>query len=358
MTEPKAKRKPAKNPQRKRQRKQEPSWVHLSDAELLEMRFCDLRLSLKDTAVEKHVDKLEADLLRRGIRFRPHLWLSTEWFSPDGVPGIAVPFYMAHPRLKRLERNQMEEVEGGNENWLRRILRHELAHALDNAFRLRRRKDWRRVFGKASRPYPNVYNPRPASQRFVLHLGHWYAQSHPTEDFAETFAVWMQPKARWRREYEGWPALRKLEYVDELMESIRGEQPVVRNRELIEPLHENCRTLGQHYRWKRKRYDLAETDIYDLRLKRIFGKRLKGKRAIRASRFIRQAQPELERFLIRRTRLHPYLVRHVLHTVIQRCRELELVLDTSQRDAKRAVLNVVERILMDILRRDHERFAL
>ena len=158
--------------------------------------------------------EIRRDLQRRGMRFRPHVWLSEEWFSPDGVPGIAVPFYMAHPRLMRLERQFMDEVEGGNANWLTRILRHEIAHALDNAYRLRRRKEWRRVFGRASRPYPDIYRPRPASRDFVLHLGHWYAQSHPTEDFAETFAVWLQPKARWRREYQGWPALRKLEYVD------------------------------------------------------------------------------------------------------------------------------------------------
>ena len=344
---------------RKSQRRSaEPSWVHLSDEELLQKRFCDLRLSLKHTAIERHVRKLEDDLRRRGIRFRPHLWLSTEWFSPDGVPGIAVPFYMAHPRLMRLERKQMEEVEGGNENWLQRILRHELAHALDNAYRLRRRKGWRRTFGKASRPYPDVYRPRPASRSYVLHLGHWYAQSHPTEDFAETFAVWMQPKARWRRDYADWPALRKLEFVDELMQSISSEKPVVRNRELIEPLRENRRTLGQHYQWKRKRYELDTPSAYDLSLKRIFGKRRKGRRAMQASRFVRQSRPQLERFLIRRSRLHPYLVHHALRTVIARCRELDLVLDTSQRVAKRAVLGVLERILMDILRRDRERFAL
>ena len=341
-----------------RLRNREPAWVRLSDDELLQKRFCDLRLTLKHSAIQRHIRTLEQDLKRRGINFRPHIWLSTEWFSPDGVPGIAVPFYMAHPRLMRLERKQMDQVEGGNANWLMRILRHELAHALDNAYRLRRRKGWRKTFGKASRPYPNVYEPHPASRRFVLHLGHWYAQSHPTEDFAETFAVWMQPRARWRREYAGWPALKKLDYVDQLMTSISHEKPVVRNRELIEPLSENERTLGQHYRWKRDRYELDTPSAYDLRLKRVFGKPRKGKRAMQASRFVRQVRPQLERLLIRRSRLHPYLVHHVLRTVIQRCRELNLVLDTSQREAKRALLRVVERILMDMLRRDRERYAL
>jgi len=168
----------------------------------------------------------------------------------------------------------------------------------------------------------------------------------------------MQPKARWRRDYADWPALRKLEYVDQLMESIRGERPVVVNRIEIEPLSENRRTLADHYKIQRARYELETPSAYDLRLKRIFGKRRKGKRLMQASRFVRQVRPQLERLLIRRSRLHPYLVHHVLRTVIHRCRELDLVVDTSQREAKRAVLGVLERILMDILRRDRERYAL
>lgn len=341
-----------------RKRIREPAWTRLSDEELLQKRFCDLRLTLRNSMVERHLQQLQRDLRRRGVRFRPHVWLSTEWFSPDGVPGIAVPFYMAHPRLMRLERRFMHEVEGGNANWLTRILRHELAHALDNAYRLRRRKGWRRTFGKASRPYPEVYQPRPGSRGFVLHLGHWYAQSHPTEDFAETFAVWMQPRARWRREYQGWPALRKLEYVDELMAGIRGERPAVHNRELVEPLRDNTRTLAQHYARKRARYEFETPDAYDLRLKRVFGKRRAGRRRTRASTFVRQCRPQIERFLLRRSRLHPYLVHHVIRTVTQRCRELDLVVDGSKRQAKRAVLGVIERILLDMLRRDRERFTL
>jgi hypothetical protein len=341
-----------------RRRAREPAWTRLSDAELLNKKFSELRLSLKGSRVEKHLRDILEDLRRRGIRFNPHAWLSTEWFSPDGVPGIAVPFYMAHPRLMRLERHQMDEVEGGNANWMTRILRHEVAHALDNAYRLRRRKGWRRAFGRASRPYPEIYRPRPASRDFVLHLGHWYAQSHPTEDFAETFAVWLQPRARWRREYQGWPALHKLEFVDELMASIRGERPYVTNRERIEPLSENHRTLGEHYRRKRARYEFDTPDVYDLRLKRVFGKRRRGHRRTAAATFMREHRTLFERLLMRRSRLYPYLVHHVMRTVIHRCRELDLVVDTSKREAKRAALGVLERILIDILRRDRERYAL
>lgn len=351
-----ATRKKSRQPRRPPRR--EPAWTRLSDEELLQKRFCDLRLTLRGTVVDKNIREIRRDLQRRGIRFAPHVWLSEEWFSPDGVPGIAVAFYMAHPRLMRLERRMMDEVEGGNVNWLTRIMRHEFAHALDNAYRIRRRKQWRETFGKASKPYPNVYSPRPASRDFVLHLGHWYAQSHPTEDFAETFAVWLQPKARWRRDYQGWPALEKLAYVDRLMGELAGERPAVVNREQIEPVSDNQATLAEHYRRKRARYEFDTPGAYDLRLKRVFGKHIKGRRRMRASTFVRQSRPELERWLMRRSRLYPYLVHHVMRTVTQRCRELNLVLDTSKRAAKRALLGVLERILIDILRRDRERYTL
>src|SRR5438067_3447264 len=165
------------------------------------MRFCDLKLSIQRAPLARHVRRLYADLERRGIEFRPHVWLSEEWFSPDGVPGIAMPFYLAHPRLERLERRIMHEAEGGDPRLLLRILRHEAGHALDNAYRLRRRGRWRQVFGPASLPYPARYRARAGSRRYVHHLGEWYAQAHPTEDFAETFAVWLAPKSAWRKSY-------------------------------------------------------------------------------------------------------------------------------------------------------------
>lgn len=342
----------------RRRRRRQPFWVELTDEELLDCRFCDLRLSLRGSMVAEQFERLRADLARRGVRFRPHLWLAEEWFSPDGVPGVAVPFYLVHPRLMRLERRFMQEVEGGNANWLLRILRHETGHAIDTAYRIRRRKDWRRTFGKASRRYPDIYSPRPASRAYVLHLGHWYAQSHPTEDFAETFAVWLQPRARWRREYAGWPALKKLEYVDTLMAELSRKRPVVGNRDVVEPLSGNTRTLRDHYRRKLARYEIYSTDQYDLRLKRVFGRRKDHPRRPAASAFLKQVRPQLTRLLIRRSRLNPYLVHYVMRTVIQRSRELGLVRDRPQRETKREAFRLLERIMMDVLRRDREKFAL
>ena len=203
--------------------------VDLTDQELLDLRLKDLGLTVEGSAVEPRLERLAAELDREGL-FQPYAWLSTDWFTPDGCTGFAVPFYLAHSRLVRLERAQMLEVEGGSADECLRILRHEAAHAIDNAYGLRRRKRWRQVFGSPTEPYESSYSPDPTSRAHVLNLGYWYSQSHPLEDWAETFAVWLGSAGRWRRRYEGWTALAKLEYVDELMTELRGKPPRLRTR--------------------------------------------------------------------------------------------------------------------------------
>jgi hypothetical protein len=338
--------------------RREPAWTRLDDEALLDLRFCDLRLSLRRSGLDEAVERLYGELHRKGIRFRPHVWLSEEWFSPDGTPGIAIPFYLAHPRLARLERRFMHEVEGGNDKWLMRILRHETGHAIDTAFALRRRKTWRQAFGKASRRYPARYFPRPTSRRFVLHLGHWYAQSHPTEDFAETFAVWLPPRSRWRSQYAGWPALAKLDYVDRTMRELEGRRAARLNRDVVEPLSENTRTLREHYRRKQRRYEFDTARTYDRRLLRVFGTEATHPRGALAGRFLRSVQPQLRRLLVRRARMHPYLVQHVLRTATHRARRMSLRLKQGQRTTKREVLVMLERIMLDMLLRDRENYAL
>ena len=212
----------------------------LTDRQLLDLRFCDLPLRIKGTRLEQRIDRLYRELDARGLFFRPHIWLSEEWFTPDGVGGFAIPFYLAHPRLIKLERSQMLEVEGSSEGECMRILRHDAGHALDNAFRLHANRTWADTFGSYRVPYPEWYQPQPGSRDYVLNLDAWYAQAHPAEDFAETFAVWLKPGSRWRRQYEGWGALRKLEYVDRSMEKLVDRRPARNSRRQIEPLSARC----------------------------------------------------------------------------------------------------------------------
>jgi hypothetical protein len=149
-----------------------PDWAAFSDDKLLEIRMCDLGLSIEGTDLEQRIAQLNAELDARGLSFRPHYWLSDEWFTPDGVPGIAIPFYLAHPRLARLELAQMLEVEGGDPESCLRILRHETGHAIDNAYQLRRKTTRRRLFGNPASEYPEAYTPTPCSKSFGQDLDH------------------------------------------------------------------------------------------------------------------------------------------------------------------------------------------
>src|SRR5262245_15411855 len=201
----------------------------MTDEQLLDLHLADLPLTIEGTPLERRIARLHQELEERRITFRPHVWLSEEWFTPDGVSGFAIPFYLAHPRLARLERLQMLEVEGGTERECLCIMRHETGHALDNAYGLHSKRDYITLFGSFRRTYPDYYTPQPNSRDYVLHLNAWYAQAHPAEDFAETFAVWLAPRSRWRRRYRGWPALRKLEFVDSLMRGIASVPPMNSN---------------------------------------------------------------------------------------------------------------------------------
>lgn len=322
------------------------NWTRLGDAELLKLRFSDLALNLQRSAVQRPVKRLYAELERRGIRFKPHVWLAEEWFSPDGIPGFAIPFYLAHPRLEQLERHMSREVEGGNANWLMRILRHEAGHAIDTAYRLRRRKRWREVFGPASLPYPARYRARPGSRRYVHHLGDWYAQAHPTEDFAESFAVWLKPNSAWRRNYADWPALQKVELVDALMKEVVTQRPAVLDRSVVEPLESNNRTLAQHYRRKRQRQLQYRRGAADELLQKMFSSKRARSTTPRVSSFLREVKPQLIAATVRDMQVNRYSVYQVLRMVISRSEKLGLFLRGNRRDAERNARWLLNRLIV------------
>jgi len=305
-------------------RGKQPKWVNWPDERLLDMRMCDLGIQIKNTAIEQYVETVYKELKRRDICFKPHFWFSDEWFTPDGIPGAAIPFYLAHPRLMKLERSQMLEVEGGTQRSCMRIIRHEFGHAIDHAYRLHRRRRWQQLFGKSSKPYPKFYKPKANSKNHVLHLEFWYAQSHPDEDFAETFAVWLKPRGVWRKRYQKWPALRKLEYVDELMKEIAGKKPLVTLREKVDPVSRIKKTLRKHYNKKRARYSLEYPDFYDRDLRRMFSEAPEQAKNQSAAAFLCRNRSEVRRLVSRWTGEYQYTLDLVLNEMIGRCRELKL----------------------------------
>jgi hypothetical protein len=302
-------------------------WFERSERELLRTRLADLDLSLANTPLARRIERLRRELDARGLDFQPHVWLSTSWFSPDGVPGIAVPFYLAHPRLLRMEEAHVGEAEGAEATIAMKLLRHEAGHAIDSAFRLHAAKSWRDTFGAFSARYRADYAPRPFRRDFVLHLDAWYAQSHAAEDFAETFAVWLDPRSRWRELYADWPCIWKLEWIDARMQELAHKRPPVSNRERPWALEECEWTLAQYYAHRRARRERAKAPKLDRALRAHFAPRPVPTRQVAARRHVATLIGELER----RTRTahfeERYVLREVVRTLATRGEHLGLAID-------------------------------
>jgi hypothetical protein len=231
----------------------------------------------------------------------------------------------------------MHHVEGGTLSWCMRILRHEAGHVIDTAFRLHRRARWRELFGSSSKPYPDTYLALPASRNFVLHLDNWYAQSHPAEDFAETFAVWMTPGARWRTQYAEWRALAKLEYVDKLMDEIAGQRPAVTTRGTIEPLRDLRKTLREHYAAKCDRYE-ADQDHLDRALRRLFPAQVNGDAGESAAAFLRRLRRSIRKQAAEWSLEYQYTFDQTLRELIARAQRLRSRRVGPARPARQAAL--------------------
>ena len=295
-----------------------------SDEALLAMRLCDLPIQLDETLMARRVLRLHRELAARNIVALPHVWLSEEFFTPDRVLGFAIPFYLAHKRLMRLERSQMFECEGAGEAECRRILRHEAGHALEEAYRLNSRPRYVELFGNPEDPYPDTYKPRVDSRDHVINLVGWYAQAHPVEDFAETFAIWLNPYNDWRTAYKGWPALEKLTYVDELMREIAGRPPPLSRKTAVEPLSALRHTLKEHYAAKRAHFAWPWPANYDQDLRRIFSDDPKDAAAPLATHYLRRARGSLRTRIADGTGVHAYAVDQLLRQMIARARSLGL----------------------------------
>jgi Putative zinc-binding metallo-peptidase len=300
------------------------AWARLPDEQLLQLRLKDLKVTIDGTWLERCLGNLQDELDERGLRIKPHAWLSTEWFSPDDTPGIAIPFFLAHPRLMRLERKMFLEVEGGTVADCMRILRHEAGHVVQLAYQLQRRRRWQELFGPSSTRYPHYYRPDPDSKDYVQHLRFWYAQSHPDEDFAETFAVWLTPRSNWRKRYFGWPAMKKLQYVDELMAEIAGEKPEITRRLRVEPLSRLTYTLAEHYEKKQVFYAHDSHKTYDRDLRRIFSDDRKHRHSPAASTFLLENRAKISQTVSKWTGEYQPTLDAILNDMVARCRALKL----------------------------------
>ena len=298
-----------------------PNWEGERHA-LLSQRISEIGLEIRGSLLEKLISQLYEELAAKGLEFRPPVYLSDQWGCPDGTPLIGVPFYLADARLSRIEEDYSSAVEGAEESM--RYLRHEAGHAFNYAYRLYDRPDWRKMFGPYSRPYRERYRADPFSRAFVRHILGWYAQKHPDEDFAETFAVWLTPGIDWRRTYEGWDALKKLEYVDKVMKLTQGIPPVRAPEDDDLPVTAMQYTLADHYKENEESIPIRDPRIFDGDLRTIFVAASQAPAAESAGDFISRHKREIVTRISYWTGENASIVRQFVEFLAQRVQELEL----------------------------------
>ena len=296
--------------------------------ELLSKPIRDLGLKLEGSSVERFVHQLYRELERKGLRkFRPLVYLSDEWGCPDEEPVIGIPFYLADPKLEKLERD-MNDLEDARQIMM--YMRHEAGHAFNYAYELYKTPDWQALFGRFRRPYREHYKPIPFSRKFVRHMEGWYAQKHPDEDFAETFAVWMTPRSNWRERYQGWGAMQKLKYMDRVARKLREVEPVRPQGHTDVTVEQMEDTVQQFYENHNAETREVNELLLDTDLKDIFNVSSRKRNGVRpAAELLRENRKVITDKLAYWTGVRRPLIKNLVESIEERVAALQLKSDVS-----------------------------
>jgi hypothetical protein len=301
--------------------------------EILNKPIKDLGLKIEGSPLERFVQQLHRELEgKKLMKFRPAVYLTDEWGCPSGEPVIGIPFYLAHTQLAQLEK-ETNDLEDAREIMM--YLRHEAGHAFNYAYKLHRTPEWRQLFGPFRRPYHDSYRPILFSRDHVRHLPGWYAQKHPDEDFAETFAVWLTPRSAWRKRYRGWGALAKLRYVDRIARQLANTDPSRRTAETDITVDEMEMTVAEFYHRDGQEMQLGDLPL-DTDLRDIFDASKRGKRAKAAREFLQSHRKTVVDKVAYWTGAQRPLVKELVESIEKRLGELNLYAD-SQREAEHLV---------------------
>jgi len=298
--------------------------------ELLSKPVRELGLKVEGSPIEPCVEQLYRELEKKKLmKFRPPVYLTDEWGCPSGEPVIGLPFYLANPDLAQLER-EMNDLEDAREIMM--YLRHEAGHAFNYAYRLYNRPEWKHIFGWFRRPYRENYRPVPFSRNYVRHMAGWYAQKHPDEDFAETFAVWLTPRSGWRKRYRGWGALAKLQYMERIARELSNVDPVRKKGHTDITVEEMEITVGELYRPAAEEVPIIDMAT-DADLKDIFHGVKRGKRARPAQLFLHEHRKAVVDKIAYWTGVQRPLVKRLVEAIETRIGELGLMAD-ARREAE------------------------
>ncbi len=292
---------------------------------LLQRNIHELGLKIEGTRIEAIVAQLHAELESAGINLKPKVYLSNEWGCPEGIPIIGMPFYLADEKLSRLENEIMDGIEAESDEDILRYLRHEAGNAFNYAYKLYETPEWHELFGPYSRPYREDYEPNPFSRNFVRHIAGWYAQKHPDEDFAETFAVWLTPNSNWRQMYAGWSCWPKLEYVSRIVAE-RGRTAPIVSAEDYDSGEELAYSIAEHYRQFGHR-QIEVPAYFDGDLRDLFETGAPPDTDMAwlwAADFLIGRRRSMVENIAYWTGLNDALVRSLLDHFVERCREMNL----------------------------------
>jgi hypothetical protein len=301
--------------------------TQLDPQPVLSTRICDLGLTIEGSPVEKLVQQLYRELDQKKIvKFRPAFYLTDEWGCPSGEPIIGIPFYLARPDLAQIEREN-NDLEDTREIMM--YLRHEAGHAFNYAYKLHRTPEWKQIFGPYRRPYRENYRPVLFSKDYVRYLPGWYAQKHPDEDFAETFAVWMTPRSNWRKRYRGWGAMAKLRYMERIARDLGNIDPLRKRGTPDITVADMETTVGEFYRHTTEQIPLLDVAL-DSDLAAILSVSKKRKTSEPAGPFLHKHRKNLVDHIARWTSMQRPQIRKLMESIENRTTELGLRVDVKR----------------------------
>ncbi len=329
--------------------------VNTSDnrTKLLNKRLCDLDLCIEGAWFEPLIKRVKRELRGRGLLFFPNLWLSDEWFCMEGHTGLALPFYLCNKDLLKMEKLFIGPVDGGSEMQFIKTLRHEVGHAIEHAFELQNHPLRIKYFGGTnSKVYPKHYSPVRYSKRFVINLEDNYAQSHPDEDFAETFAVWLQSKSKWKKKYKNWPALHKILAMDQMMKEISGQNPKRLNAKPVDELSTMNQTLKTYYQNKIKQQRKYKFKVYDDDLR---GQFLKSQGAVKAEKYLKTHKKDLLHSVSVGVGLPKYRLETIYKQIYIKAKSLDLYVKSNQIETHKEMLDLFTKTSLQFIEENQHR---
>jgi hypothetical protein len=295
--------------------------------EILNKPIRDLGLKIEGSPLQRFVQQLYRELeQKRLMKFHPLCYLTDEWGCPSGEPVIGIPFYLADAGLSHLER-EMNDLEDPREIMM--YLRHEAGHAFNYAYKLHQTPEWKQLFGPFRRPYHDNYRPIPFSRNYVRHLAGWYAQKHPDEDFAETFAVWLTPRSAWRKRYRGWGAMAKLQYMNRIARTLGNVDPARRRGRTDITVDEMEATVGEFYQRVNDEVPLVDLAL-DTDLRDIFDTSKRRKTAKPAHEFLHAQRKSVVDKVAYWTGAQRPLIKRLIEVIEERIDKLKLFADTDR----------------------------